>query len=1192
MDKIVGLWGAPLAMSGFKKGERMRSLVAAALLSIFALSGLLAQGERGSITGLITDSSGAAIPNVEVIAKNAQTGVESKARTTEAGLYRIPYVDPGTYRVSASLTGFKTAVVEPVEVAVASVVTANLSLEVGDVSQSVEVSAQSTQLETSSSELGYSVSDADYHAWPIDSDDDGQRQIQSFIFNSLPGTVGCSFQGTINGGGQFSHEVLIEGMSIGRADLAGDTAEYTPSVDAISEFTLQTGAVSAQYGGGLTAVANFNIKSGTNQFHGTAYDYVKNDALNANGFDNNATDTPKSPFKANSFGADFGGPMWFPKVYNGKNKTFFFFSYEGDRKRDDSTGARRTLPTAAFQNGDFSSLLDPSFTSKSSSGSVIGNDPNGAPIVFGAIYDPRSTTTLADGSTVRTPFPGNVIPASEISKVSENILKMAPIPAALFSRLLNNYPGIGTCCPWFDLNTFGGKLDHVINDKHRLAVFINSNERNRYNGTQSYLPVPGSASSPYAHQVIHGTLVRFTEDWTIGPHWLNHFGFGYNRLNNSNVSLSFGQDWPSKLGLTGVAENTFPQVNFSGTSFLGGSLHELGRNNVGIEPNGSTIFQNDTTWMHGSHNIRFGLEARRYFYDQDFRGGTSGRFTFYSNQTADPNATGSTGFAFASFLLGDPGATSLNITQVNPSTHVWNPAFYVADDWKVSRRLTVNLGLRWEIVGGLHEAQNRSSALDPTLPNPGADGYPGSLVFLSQLHRSSFQNTNWTEFGPRAGFAYQINSRIVLRGGYGLMYSPPIANQFGYATIDGYNGSHNYSKSNLNPVFNWDNGYPSYNFTLPDIDPTLDNGQGITYIPSNSNRQPYSQNYTLGFQFLLPKDTTLQTSYVGNQGRRLGASSLNNMNQLNPKYLSLGDELLDDISQHPNIPLPYPSFTGTVAQALLPFPQYAPGGVVALFPYFGTSHYDSAQVVLTHRLSKGLAFLVSYAFQKTLTDTDSQLYGYTNGSQDVYNRKLEKAVAGFDHPQQLKLTWICELPFGKGRQFLNRGGVMNQVLGGWTVTGIQQYQSGDPLYIDSGIDASGYLFNGDVRGDVISGVPLKVSSSGPFDYAGGTGQAYLNPAAFALPPMTANGTILRLGNSPRYFGNLRGPRNPTENFGFFKNFPFREGMFLQFRADLLNAFNRVGRADPDTNLSDGTFGQILDVGEGPRNIQLALRFTF
>ena len=1154
---------------------------------------LFAQGERGAITGLVTDASGAAVPHVNVTVTEKQTGVESKAVTNDSGLYRIPYLPPGTYRVSATASGFKTDVMEPVEVPVATVVTANLKLEVGAVSQSMEVSAEATHLETATSELAYSVSAEDYHAWPIDSNDDGQRQIQAFIFNSLPGTVGDSFQGTINGGAQFSHEILIEGMSIGRADLAGDADEFEPSVDAISEFTLQTGALSAQYGGGLTAVANFNIKSGTNQFHGTAYDYLVNNALNANSFDNNAFGVGKSPFNQNSFGADFGGPLLVPRIYNGKNKTFFFFSYEGDRKRNYSPTALRTLPTTAFKNGDFSALLDPAFTGNPLSGTAI-TDGDGNPAVFGAIYDPHSTSQLPDGSYTRTPFPGNVIPQSEISKVSENILTLAPIPNPLLPTMLRNYPGVANQ-PWFDLNTYTGKLDHVINAKNRMAVFVNSNERLRYNGAgHGYEPIPGSASGYFALQDILGTMIRVTEDWVIGPTFLNHFGFGYNRFKNANSSVTLGQDWPSKIGLDGVEETTFPLIKFTGTSYQGGSLNPLGRNNAGVEPNGSYIVQNDTTWIHGKHNVRFGVEVRRYYYDQDYRSGTSGTFTFSPDQTADPSALASTGNAFASFLLGAPYSAGLSESPVNPSSHVWNPAFYVADDWKVSRRLTLNIGLRWDIVGAITENQGLSSSLGPTTPNPGANGYPGALIFTSNLHRSSFQNTYWKEFGPRFGFAYQINSRMVLRGGYGIMYSPPIANQFGYANIDGYDGSHNYSASSLNPVMYWDNGYPPYNFTLPDLDPTLDNGQGIAYIPSDSNHQPYSQNYTMGFQFLLPKNTTLMMSYVGNKGTHLGASGLNDLNQLNPKYLSLGDELLDDVSLHPNIPLPYPSFTGTVAQALLPYPQYAPGGVYYYYPYFGTSDYNAAQVVANHRTGKGLSFLVSYAFQKTISLTDSNLYGYTNGSQDVYNRRLERSVAGFDHPQQLKVTWIYELPFGRGRQFLNQRGVMNQILGGWTVTGIQTYQSGDPLSIDAGIGAGNYLFNvlGDVRANVISGVPLRVASGGTFDLAGGSGEPYLNTAAFAAPPSTPNGVALTLGNSPREFGNLRGPWQPMENFGIFKRFPFREGMFVEARCDMINAFNRSGRADPDQVLSDPTFGRILDVADGPREVQVALRFTF
>ena len=302
-------------------------------------------------------------------------------------------------------------------------------MEVGDVTQSVEVSAEATQLETSTSQLGYSVTSDEYHAWPIDSNDDGQRQIQAFIFNSLPGTTGCSFEGSINGGPTFSHEVLIEGMSIGRADIAGDTAEYTPSVDAISDFTLQTGALSAQYGGGLTAVANFNIKSGTNQFHGTAYDYLLNNALNANGFDNNAFGVGKSPFRQNSFGADLGGPILIPKLYNGKNKTFFFFSFEGDRKKNFPIAALRTLPTSDFKNGDFSSLLNPAFTGNSSSGTVIGNDAAGNPVTFGEIFDPHSTTQLAEWQLRADSISGQHHSGSRRSaKYRRRYLKLAPIP--------------------------------------------------------------------------------------------------------------------------------------------------------------------------------------------------------------------------------------------------------------------------------------------------------------------------------------------------------------------------------------------------------------------------------------------------------------------------------------------------------------------------------------------------------------------------------------------------------------------------------------------------------------------------------------------------------------------------------------------------------------------------------------------
>ena len=1146
---------------------RLFSLAVVLTALLFVASPVFAQGERGTITGVITDAAGAVVPNVEVTATHLQTNTIFKGVSTSVGVYRIPYLPPGNYRVTATQSGFKTAVVEPVDVAVASVVTANLLLELGATSDSVTVNAEATRLESSSSELGYTVSTEDYHEWPVTSNDDGQRQIQSFIFNSLPGTSGDSYLGSINGSPTGTQEVYIEGISIGRADVAGDTAEYTPSVDAVSEFRLQTGGLSAAYGGGLTAVANFNIKSGTNQLHGTAYDYVMNDILNANSFDNNASATPKSPFKQNSFGGDAGGPVVFPKLYNGKNKTFWFFSYEGDRKRNGTLSSLRSLPTAAFKQGNFSALPQ-------------------------TIYDPHSTVQNADGSYSRTPFPGNIIPSQDISQVSKNILTKAPIPDPTLPGILRNIRGINNQ-PIFNLNTFAGKMDQTITDNQKLSFFINSNHRVRFNGgSRGYLPAPGSGSDSWSAQDILGTMIRVGYDWTITPTLLNHLGVGYNRLLDNNSSLSLDQDWPSKIGLTGVAETTFPSITWAGTTAQGGSLTALGRNNAGNEPNGSYIVANDTTWVHGSHSIRFGAEIRKYFYDQDYRSGTSGAFNFGPWQTADPQNTASTGYSFASFMLGAVSKASVNIQYANPDSRIWTPAFYVADDWKVTRRLTLNLGLRWDIVGGVFETHGYSSDLDPTAPNPGADGYPGALVFLSDLKRKSFQDTFYGEIGPRAGFAYAVNDRLVVHGGYGLMYTPPIANSYGLATIDGYGGTNSFPTSTRDPVFYWDAGFPAWNHTLPDKDPTLDNGGPIMYNAKNSARQSYTQNYTLGIQYLINGNTSLTVNYVGNQGYRLNSGNFANMNQLNPKYLALGDTLLDDISNHPEIPLPYPSFSGTVAQALLPFPQYSGGGVAYQFPHFGRSNYNAVQAVVSRRVSKGLGFLISYAFQKTLTNTDSANIYYGGTSQDVYNRGLEKSVAQFDHTQQLRLTWTYELPFGKGQRFLDKGGVMNQILGGWNFTAIQRYQSGDPLAITTGIDTSGYLFNGGVRADIIKGQPLTVSSSGNPDVANGTGVQYLNPNAFANPPMTENGVIYRLGTAPRYLGNVRGPLQPAEDFGLFKRFPFGEGRYVEFRADAFNAFNRAVKADPVTQVGDPQFGQIIDVTGDPRQIQLALRLTF
>ncbi len=1157
---------------------RLFSLSVLLIMLVCLAAPAFAQGDRGAITGVITDATGAVVPNVQVTATHLATHTTFKAVTTSVGVYRIPYLPPGDYEVSAALKGFKTAVVSQVVVAVATVVTADLKLELGATTESVTVSAQAAQLESSSSELGYTVSANDYHDWPINSDDDGQRQIQGFIFKSLPGTDNSTSGPSINGGPTISHEVYIEGISIGRTDASGSTDEFEPSVDAISEFRLQTGSLNAAFGGGLTAVANFDVKSGTNQLHGTAYEYLINEDLNANGFDNNAYGNPKAPYKQNSFGTAVGGPILLPKVYNGKNKSFWFFSYEGSRRRTGSLACCRTVPTAAMKKGDFSAV--------------------------DTIYDPASTVLNPDGSYSRTAFPGNIIPTADFSKVSANILTLAPTPDPPLPGVIRNIPSLPGS-PVFNLDSYTGKFDQTITDKQKVSFYWSDNNRLRDNGSsRGYLPVPGNASSSYNLQGVYGTMIRGSYDYTITSNLLNHLAVGYNNFDNVHLSLSTGQNWPSKLGLTGVEQVTFPLVNFNlaGTAATGSSMTALGNNSTGDSPNGSYILANDTTWIHGSHAIKWGAEIRKYYYVEPQNWGSSGSFNFSAKTTS--NGTG-TGYSYASFLLGDVYSSSLPVQYVDvTTTDTWNPAFYLSDDWKVNRRLTLNFGVRWDIAGAQTVQNGIFSTLGPTTPNPGASGYPGALVFLSP-GQASFQNWYYGEVGPRLGFAYQINKRLVLRGGYGLMYTPPIGNAFGEATVDGFVGNNAIAAypggAAILPRFNWDNGYPAYPYTLPNKDPAQDNGNSISYTSPTSTRQPYAQNYTLGLQYLLGDKTVIQATFVGDTGNRLNAGNFANMNQLNPKYLSLGDTLNDDIGNHPEITTPYAGFSGSVAQALLPYPQFAGGGTPGIptgygvffhYPYFGHSNYNALQVVATRRLSKGLGFLISYSFQKTLTNTDSNMV-YSGGyAQDVYNRGLEKSVAAFNHPQNLKLTWIYELPFGKGHRFLNKGGIVNQILGGWTFTGIQQYQSGDPLSISAGVDASSYLFNGNVRANVVSGQPLTVPLSGHLDVASGTGIQYLNPNAFAAPPTSPGGVILSLGNSPRYFSNLKGPFQPSENFGLFKRFHFGESRFVEVRGDAFNAFNRSGLADPVTTLGDPQFGQIIDVQQGPRELQVSARITF
>lgn len=1167
------------------------------------LAGLLAalacfgQAERGTFNGSVIDSSGAAVAGANVKIFNMATGVELNAASTEAGVFRAPSLSPGTYRITVSAPGFKTAVRQNIVLAVAQTLTVDFTLEVGNLTESVTITAETPLLETGTAEIGSYVTKKEFDDWPI-AVGGGRRQIQQFIFTSLPGTTGGTWQGSINGGQNYSHEILIDGISVGRMDLAGGAnSEFSPSSESISEFKLQTGTVSAQYSGGQTSVANFATKSGTNELHGSAYYYGQNDALRANSFNSNASNVRRQPFKQHNYGYSIGGPVMIPKLYNGKNRTFFFHNFERTTTKDYNQSGFSTLPMPEFQQGDFSRILNAGFTGNAISGTNVGTDALGRPVIGGAIYDPRSARQVGN-TWVRDIFPGNMIPRTRFSPVSQKIIDVATIDKPQFDTMLNNIPALGACCPEFRERMLTFKGDHNLNERHRISGMVNRNFRVRNNSIAGrWGGPPGAPTNVYQNQDTPGTMVRGAYDFTLRPTLLGRLNLGYNRFGNINESVFVDQDWPAKIGLQNVPGVHFPALNFSGLPFQGGGIGaggRLGSNSRGASFNGSTIIQTDFTKVSGKHNYKFGFENRRYYYNTRSKSG-SGDFNFSPNQTALPGFINQTGHSFASFLLGDYASTSRGIVAMNPG-HRWRTAgFYFQDDWKISRKLTLNVGLRWEMIGGLIEVAGRMSAIDFATPNPGAGNRPGALVFAEDRNRRGFQDNYYKQISPKFGFAYAMSDKLVFRGGYGINNTPAISNGFGFGGTLGYNGSIVVNSGNTSvpfaeaPIGNLANPYPNFTGNLPNKIPTLANGQGIDYYSPQGNRLPYVQNWNFGFQYQLPASTVLELNYVGNKGTRLIAKGFEQPNNLPFSVTQqFGDILPRPWSAASPIPQPFPGFAGTNLQALRPFPQFT--GINSIFPNMGSSSYHSMQLQVTRHFKKGLAILGAYTWSKAIGLADNAIDA--EGVADVFNRNLERSITNYHFPHVAKLSWIYELPVGKGRT-LNTNGVLDALVGGWQLSGIQNWRSGNPVSIGTG--GINLPTGNSVRPDLVAGVPIVLNADAPINFRGiNGGTAYLNRAAFANPPVFTGGqnVVQRLGTVGPFLPNIRDRHLVSFDASIQKFFKFDEVRNIQLRGTFLNAFNWAGIGGLNTNITSPFFGQYTGQQLGPRNIELALRFTF
>jgi len=1256
--------------------KRQRTLLLACLVWLLLPGMAWAQRERGSIVGLVTDPSGAVIPSVTIAVTNEKTGVTYNTVTTGEGIYTAPALPVGTYRVEASKDGFKTGVAEHIELGVAQRATIDFTLQVGALAEKVTVTAEAPLLDTTSPEVGSSMNDKLFHELPIAISD--VRQAQQFIFQSSPGTTGETFSGSINGGQLFSHEIMIDGISIARYDISGGSLdEFTPSVDAIGEFKLQANNYSAQYGESQGGIVSFTMKSGTNDFHGSLYEYHRNRVLdsagfNVNTFAPNGRDAAGNAVKAqrvvNNFGGTFGGPFWIPKVYNGRNRTFFYFAYDGLRKVERPRGRLMSMPTADQLQGDFSQLLGDQLSNCGPNEDELCTDALGRPIMQGAIYDPASTRTVLAGAmdsvtglannsgsdaVIRDPYQGNIIPQSQWSTVSSNIIPFYQDIPLINQNIFRNVARSGTGQPWLNVNTWSLKVDHTITDHHKISSSFNYNKRPRANGVVYF---GGGPANLEQIQSITGRQGRAAWDWTISDHMLNHFAVGYNRFTNPNYSKVHDEDWASKIGLTGVTDAHFPQSTF-GTSCYNPSDLRLGC--IGSSTNGfgvseSYIFVDDVSYTRGKHQFKFGFEARRYRNNQRNKGGTSGTFTWSNLQTALPGFQGSfggglfnTGWPFASFLLGTAERATRPVIVAQTGDRQSLFVLYFQDDWRATSKLTLSYGLRWDVPTPRTEAFNRVSGLDLSAPNPGADNIPGALVFLSDLGKKSFQNRYFRQLGPRIGLAYQINSKTVFRTGYGITYAPPISNSWGGWNAQGFNSSIAVSHGTpdprfapgpdpWDPVLQWDNGMPPFTGVLPDTDPASQNfdasGAFIDWLRPDSLRQPYVQQWSVGFQRQLPADSVIEVNYVGNKGTRLIASLFSAaVNAAPTRFMSMvdadgnalvnktfGDLTASDwavLNSYGVTGKPYPSFPddAPISQALKPFPQYA--GINDVFPNFAASTYNSLQVSWRKRPTRGLSFIAAYTFSKTLTNSESghtyhhygsPYSGYYNVTQWPENRRIEKAVADFDTPHSLKLTWVYELPFGRGKPFLNQGGVLDRVVGGWKITAIHNYSPlGFPFipssYISAAISTGPYAgghwatrpdMQGDwsgVQGSVVGA--LNPDGTSYLNVPGFDGNTGCN-GPFCLVPTSADGYALHPGNAPRVFSNVRRPGRFFEDFGIIKAIHFTEGTYLEILANFFNGFNRHGFGYVDPIVDSGTFGKVLSTNQGPRSIQFAARLIF
>lgn len=1197
-----------------------------ALLSFLLMSlPLTAQNERGSILGHIADSTGAAVAGANVTIRNVNTGIASTFLTTSTGDYVVVNLIPGTYEVSIEDKGFQSAAAKGLVLQVDQTLRQNFSMQVGTVEQQVEVSANAQMLQSDNATIGQVITEKQIQSLPISGRDftnllatnAGVTQASGGIQASIFDPHGLNTQFTevsVDGARPSSISYIIDGVT--DTDLFFSRPTNVPPADTIQEFKLQNGLYSAQYGFGAGQV-NVAIKSGTNLFHGGIYDFIQNSAFqpknpvntffinNVKGFNGLAN----PPRKQNQFGLQLGGPVWIPKLYDGKNKTFWFASYEGGRLRETRAAAQAQVPTAQERQGDFSDWPFP-------------------------IYDPATSGSLAPTATDpsgRTPFAGNKIPSGSISSQGLGLLNLLyPAPNITCTMPCLNFVGSAT----HPLNTdvITARIDHRLTDRDQLS--FTGNAGRIHESSLSVLPLLGTSD------VVHSYLYGLQYERNFTNNLVGVFNAGYNRENYNNGALgAFDSSARSKLGFANVPNPPgffgIPTVTISSQYSA-----PVQGNNANHETDNIYQYSGNLSWVRGAHTFNIGSEFRRIQL-QDFSGfSTFGSLGFNGAYTSsDPTKAGAApsalnGNSAADLLLGFPRTVSAPRPLAAPiNLRGTDMGFYFQDDWRVTPRLTLNLGMRYEIPVSLHALDNSGSVI--TFANGGGVAWAdqnfvntygtkdptAKAIYFQCCVSNKLVSGRVNNFLPRVGFAFRpfSSDRFVVRGGYGMyddLYmrfydESNYANNLLYVfkrnpfyTSTAVSGAESASPFALNTLFK-----PPVTIAPNSLDftPGWQNGGFQSEFPTN--KPPYIQQWSLDTQYAFTPDLLLDMGYVGSRSLHEPIQLFFNDATLpsTPDQLANGRvcNSLTDASQATG-QFAGCAATGSAFQPIdsrISFPNLGPS---SLGTYANAnvlySTYNALQLRVEQRTRYGLNLRANYTWSKAL-DTNSEIATFSNGSggsneiQDTHNIRGDYGPADYDQTHRAVFSYVYDFPVGKGKRFSL--GPANWILGNWETSGIVTLASGVPFSVfccgrGQQTDLTGDPFGDRLRANLVPG-------QNPH----GTPQTltdWFNIAAFTPPPMAA------FGNTGRNF--LRAPMYRRADVSFLKNLPIGERHNLQYRLDIFNflsSWHSIQRVPVHTfsTAPSANFGALIPrpgttitapLGERnlwtPRIIQMALRYTF